>query len=143
LALAESGGGIVFQFSIKSLLGLVLAVAVVCTIFFAFSIDVRYITLLVGVVALPAPLLVLYRQGRAFGRAFAFGGLVAYAVWLVLLGVPAGWIAASHFKDYSMWQLGSFYTLVPSYLGQADASPVANFTLQTGSPEPAAACPSN
>ena len=78
------------RFSLSALMLTVLAAAIACAVLFAFPPWLRASTLFVGVLAVPGPLYVLIRIGGRSGKAFAQGGLVAYAAWFIVVGVPCG-----------------------------------------------------
>ena len=94
------------QFSLKALLLVVAVVAVACTVLFALPPNAGRVVLLIGVVALPGPLVVAYLRGSRRTRSFALGALVAYAVWLIVIAIPISFIATRRFDDYHFitWQ---------------------------------------
>ena len=79
-----------FRFSLLALMSTVVAAAVACAVLFVFPYWLRASALFVGVLAIPGPLYVLYRNGGFAGRSFALGGLVAYGAWFIIVGVPGG-----------------------------------------------------
>jgi len=78
------------RFSLCALFGIVLLAAIACAVVLAFPAWLRVATLSIGVLALPGPLVVMLRYGGKGAKSFALGGLAAYVVWLVVVGVPTG-----------------------------------------------------
>jgi len=78
------------RFSLGALMLVVLAAGVACAVLFVFPPWLRASALFVGVLAIPGPLFALFRLGSRSGKAFALGGLVAYAAWFIVVGVPCG-----------------------------------------------------
>jgi hypothetical protein len=85
------------RYSIRALLLMVAFVALVCFVILAAPSIVRASILFVAVVIMPVPLFVFLRHGGRKVRTFAFGSLVAYAVWLVLGGFPCAAMVAYRF----------------------------------------------
>jgi hypothetical protein len=79
-----------FRFSLLALMSTVVAAAVACAVLFVFPYWLRASVLFVGVLAIPGPLYVLYRNGGFAVQSFALGGLVAYGAWFIIVGVPGG-----------------------------------------------------
>jgi len=89
-----------FRFSLRAALGLMLVTAIVCTVLFALPEHVFVAVLLVGVIAIPGPLAVGIRHERRWFRVFTRGGLIAYGVWLAIIGIPCGYQAMGQFGGY-------------------------------------------
>jgi hypothetical protein len=82
------------QYGIRFLLVIVALVASANFILFVASPIVRVSVLFAIVLLMPVPLFVLLRHGGQKVQLFAAGGLIAYAIWLILGGLPcAGMIA--------------------------------------------------
>lgn len=99
-----------FRFSLKAIFGLMAVVAVACAVLFAAPEYLRLTILFLGVIAMPGPLAVLARYGAPHMRAFGLGGLVAYAAWLVLVGVPGSLFAMRELGQYVRVPLSEFGT---------------------------------
>lgn len=119
------------RFTVKALLGALALASVAFAVIFAFPPHVRIATLFVGVLVLPGPLVVALRYGAAGARTFALSGLVSYAAWFVVVGIPAGWDAA-HQLDLHGVSLSALAT-TPSpgggILGQPGVSYAIGFYL--------------
>jgi hypothetical protein len=85
-------------------------VAVACAVLFAVPEYLRLTILFLGVISMPGPLAVLARYGAPHMRAFGLGGLVAYAAWLVLVGVPDSFFAMRELGQYMAVPLSGFGT---------------------------------
>jgi hypothetical protein len=86
------------RFSLSTLLILVAVFAIVCAILLMAAEWLRIITLFIGVLALPGPLVVMCRHGNPASRAFALGGLVSYGVWFTIVGIPCAFHAAAQYE---------------------------------------------
>jgi len=78
------------RFGLRALFGIVLLAAVACAVVLVLPAWLRVATLFIGVLALPGPLVVMLRYGGRGAKSFALGGLAAYIVWLLVVGVPMG-----------------------------------------------------
>ena len=97
-----------FRFSLLALMSTVVAAAVACAVLFVFPPWLRASALFVGVLAIPGPLYVLYRNGGFAGRSFALGGLVAYAAWFIIVGVPGGFGVVTSSTQLNLGSVSSF-----------------------------------
>jgi hypothetical protein len=75
------------RYSIGQLLFVVALTALACFVWTAPAV-IRVPLLFVAVLALPGPLVVLWRYGGQYAKAFALGGLVGYGTWFLLGGIP-------------------------------------------------------
>jgi hypothetical protein len=87
-----------FRFSLRTLLISIAVLAAIFAVLFAVPEWLRIVTLFIGVLALPGPLVVLSRNGTPASKAFALGGLVSYGVWFVIVGVPCAFHAAAQYE---------------------------------------------
>ena len=106
--------GIMFRYSLATLLGVVAAAAVVCAVLFAVPTGVRVVVLFMSVLAMPGPLFVAWRQGSKALKAAAASALVAYAAWFVLIGIPVGFSAARTFDDIHNVTVLTLQTTIPT-----------------------------
>jgi hypothetical protein len=112
------------RFSLRAIFALIAAVAVACAVLFAVPEYVRLAILFLGVVAMPGPLAVLARYGSPRLRAFGLGGLVSYAAWLVLVGIPVAFLGMDSIYQYVATPLSAFgYTPGPFGVGPAIVVP--------------------
>lgn len=122
-----------FRFSLKAIFGLMAVVAVACAVLFAAPEYLRLTILFLGVIAMPGPLAVLARYGAPHMRAFGLGGLVAYAAWLVLVGVPGSFFAMREFGQYMGVPLSGFGTnigVAPG--GRRTAMTISSYLVYAG-----------
>jgi hypothetical protein len=111
-----------FRFSLKAIFGLMAVVAVACAVLFAVPEYLRLTILFLGVISMPGPLAVLARYGAPHMRAFGLGGLVAYAAWLVLVGVPGSFFAMRELGQYMAVPLSGFGTNIGAARGGTPAA---------------------
>jgi hypothetical protein len=104
------------RFSVRTLLAFVLLAAIVCAILFALPEGWKILSLFIGVLALPGPLVVLSRRGTPAGKAFALGGLASYLVWFAMVGLPCG--------IHAVYQYGEVYI-----------APIASISTNPNSPD--------
>jgi hypothetical protein len=113
-----------FRFSLRTALGFMGVVALGCAVLFAVPEYVRLSVLFVGVLMMPGPLAVMARSGSAPARAFCLAGLVSYAAWFVLIGIPSGFFVVQQFGQYVAVPLTQYGTglkglatiVLPTYL---------------------------
>ena len=116
-----------FRFSLQAIFGLTAVVAVACAVLFAAPEHLRLTILFLGVIAMPGPLAVLARHGAPPMRALGLGGLVAYAAWLVLVGVPGSFFATRELGQYVRVPLSGFGTNI----GVAPGGRLAPLTISS------------